>query len=90
MIVTKRKDGALVIALWNLVDPGKTGGAKKVRLVFENFRNNAAAAVSRVDDEHGNTLAAYRALGSPRVSHRGSGGKNECRHQASAAEPGSS
>ena len=66
MIVTKRKDGSLVIALWNLVDPGKTGGVKKVRLIFENIQSNAAVAVSRVDNEHGNTLAAYRALGSPR------------------------
>ncbi len=66
VIATKRKGGALVIALWNLVDPGKTSETKKIRLVFENVQNNAAAAVSRVDDEHGNTLAAYRALGSPR------------------------
>jgi xylan 1,4-beta-xylosidase len=66
VIATKRKDGALVIVLWNLIDPGKTGGTKSVRLNFENVPNNAAAAISRVDDEHGNTLAAYRALGSPR------------------------
>jgi xylan 1,4-beta-xylosidase len=66
MMVTKRKDGALVIALWNLVDPGKTVGTKSVRLNFENVPNNAAVTISRVDDEHGNTLAAYRALGSPR------------------------
>jgi xylan 1,4-beta-xylosidase len=66
VIVTKREDGTVVVALWNLVDPGKTGGAKKFRLTFENVRNNAAVAVSRVDDEHGNALAAYRAAGSPR------------------------
>jgi xylan 1,4-beta-xylosidase len=66
VIVTKRKDGTLAIALWNLVDPGKTGGTKKFRLLFENIPNNAAVAVSRVDNEHGNTLAAYRAMGSPR------------------------
>jgi xylan 1,4-beta-xylosidase len=65
VLVTRRKDGALVIVLWNLVDPGKTGGAKSVRLNFENVPKDAAAAMSRVDDEHGNTLAAYRALGSP-------------------------
>jgi xylan 1,4-beta-xylosidase len=66
VMVTKRKDGTLVVALWNLVDPGKTGSAKKFRLTFENVPNNAAVAVSRVDDEHGNALAAYRAAGSPR------------------------
>jgi len=66
VIVTKREDGTLVIALWTLVDPGKPGSAKKVRLVFANVPDNAAATLSRVDDEHGNTPAAYRAMGSPR------------------------
>ncbi len=65
-IVTKRKDGALVIALWNLVDPGKTEGSKKFRLTFDNISKSAPVAVSRVDDQHGNTLAAYKAMGSPR------------------------
>ena len=57
---------ALAIAVWNLVDPDKKGSAKKVRLVFENVPSNAPLEVSRVDDEHGNALAAYRAQGSPR------------------------
>ena len=66
VIVTKRKDGTLVIAVWNLVDPDKTGSTKTVRLIFDGLRNDAKATVSRVDDEHGNTLAAYKAMGSPR------------------------
>jgi len=37
-----------------------------VRLIFDGLRNDAKATVSRVDDEHGNTLAAYKAMGSPR------------------------
>jgi xylan 1,4-beta-xylosidase len=66
VIVTKRKDGTLVIAVWNLVDPDKTGSEKKVRLAFRNVPANAAVTVNRVDNDHGNTLAAYRAMGSPR------------------------
>lgn len=66
VIATKRKDGTLVIAVWNLVDPDKTGSTRTVRLAFEGIRGNATARVSRVDDEHGNTLKAYRAMGSPR------------------------
>jgi xylan 1,4-beta-xylosidase len=65
VIVTKRKDGGLVIAVWNLVDPDKSGRAKKYELIFSNVPNNALVRVSRVDDDHGNTLAAYRAMGSP-------------------------
>lgn len=64
-IVTKRSDASLGAVVWNVVDPGKKGGVKKIRLTFENIRNNAAVTVSRVDDEHGNALAAYRDFGSP-------------------------
>ncbi|MGA8030106.1 MAG: glycosyl hydrolase family 39 [Bryobacteraceae bacterium] len=66
VIVTKRKDGTLVIAVWNLVDPGKTGSTKKVRLILNGVPSNAMVNISRVDDDHGNALAAYKALGSPR------------------------
>jgi xylan 1,4-beta-xylosidase len=39
---------------------------KRFRLTINGVRNDAAVKVSRVDDDHGNTLAAYKALGSPR------------------------
>jgi len=66
VIVTKRTDGTLAIALWNLVDPDKTGSTKTVRLIFANVPANAAVTLSRVDDDHGDTLAVYKAMGSPR------------------------
>jgi xylan 1,4-beta-xylosidase len=65
VIVTKRPDGTLAIALWNLVDPDKTGTAKNVQLIFHGMPANAAVSISRVDDDHSNTLAAYKAMGSP-------------------------
>jgi xylan 1,4-beta-xylosidase len=66
-IVTKRKDGKLVIAVWNYVDPGQSGRAKAYRLTFENMSlAGAEAGESRVDEEHSNILAAYRSIGSPR------------------------
>ena len=65
VIVTKRQDGTLAIAVWNLVDPDKTGTAKDVQLIFHGIPANAAVSISRVDDDHGNTLAAYKAMGSP-------------------------
>ena len=65
-IVTRRKDGKLAIAVWNYVDPSETGRARKYRLVFEHMGlSGAAVSISRVDEEHSNTLAAYRSLGSP-------------------------
>jgi len=66
VIATKRKDGTLAIAVWNLIDPDKRGSAKRIRLTIRGVRNDAAVEVSRVDDEHSNTLAAYKSLGSPR------------------------
>jgi xylan 1,4-beta-xylosidase len=65
VIATKRLDGTLVVAVWNLVDPDKTGSEKDVQLVFHGVPANAAVSISRVDDTHGNTLAAYKAIGSP-------------------------
>jgi xylan 1,4-beta-xylosidase len=66
VIATKRSDGTLAIAAWNLVDPDKKGTTKRFRLTINGVRNDAAVKVSRVDDDHGNALAAYKALGSPR------------------------
>ncbi|MGA7414686.1 MAG: glycosyl hydrolase family 39 [Bryobacteraceae bacterium] len=65
ILVTRRTDGSLVLAVWNLVDPGKSGSAKNVRLTFDHVPANSRAMMSAVDDDHGNVLAAYRALGSP-------------------------
>lgn len=66
VLVTKRPDGVLAIAVWNLVDPDRTGKAKDVRIAFKHVPPNAAVTVSRVDDQHSNTLAVYRSLGAPR------------------------
>ena len=65
IIVTKSADGSLAIALWNIVDPGKTGTAKQVQLDLRGVTANAPVFISRVDDTHSNTLAAYKAMGSP-------------------------
>ena len=68
-IVTRTKDGALAIAVWNLVDPGKggvvKGPEKDIQLNFTGLPAGATATVSRVDNEHGNTLALYKKMGSP-------------------------
>jgi xylan 1,4-beta-xylosidase len=65
ILVTRRGDGSLVLAVWNLVDPDGTGSQLHLRLAFNNLPANAPGAISLIDDDHGNALAAYRALGSP-------------------------
>ena len=64
-IVTKNKDGSIVIATWNLVDPGDKGESKKITFSFSGLPQSAHATLQRVDSEHGNVLKEYAAMGSP-------------------------
>ena len=65
VIVTRRADGTLVIALWNLVDPDKQGSPRTYTLNFTHLPPHANRTMRLVDEAHSNTLAAYKALGSP-------------------------
>jgi xylan 1,4-beta-xylosidase len=65
-IVTRTRAGALVIALWNLVDPGLKGRPKTIRLEVSGVPAEAPVTIQRVDHNHGNVLPIYRAMGSPR------------------------
>lgn len=66
VLVTQADDGSLVVATWNLVNPGSAGAPKTVRLDFKGLKRGATASIARVDGQHGDTLALYRAMGSPR------------------------
>jgi xylan 1,4-beta-xylosidase len=66
ILVTRRRDGTLVIAAWNLVDPDKQGSDRHVDFELHGVPPNANVRLSRVDADHGNTLAAYKKMGSPR------------------------
>src|SRR5215472_14641204 len=66
LLITRRADGKLVIAAWNLVDPDQQGPGKLLRFKFRGISPSAAVSIRYVDSWHSNTLAAYRALGSPR------------------------
>jgi xylan 1,4-beta-xylosidase len=66
VLVSRRKDGTLVIALWNLVEPEATGPDKTFHLDLHGVSPHANVTISRVDAEHGDTLAAYDRMGKPR------------------------
>ena len=68
VLVTRRKDGALVVAAWNLVDMDKVASGVPItlRLSFTGVAPDARIALKRVDEKHGNPMTAYRAMGSPR------------------------
>ena len=73
VIVTRMADGSLALAAWNIVDPAPDGqpsatqhaAAKTLVLVVKGVPASARVLISRVDDEHGNVLPVYAAMGRP-------------------------
>ena len=64
ILATRRQDGTLVVAAWNLAPPGGAGSDKDIKLNFRET-NASRVKVSRVDREHGDVGKAYRIMGSP-------------------------
>jgi xylan 1,4-beta-xylosidase len=67
VLVTRRADGMLVVAAWNLVDMDKLaqGTALTLHLSFKGVEPGAAVVIERVDEAHGNPMPAYRGMGGP-------------------------
>jgi xylan 1,4-beta-xylosidase len=65
VLATRRRDGTLVVAAWNLAPPGTVGSDKDVKLTFREA-GASQVTVSRVDPEHGDVHKAYLAMESPR------------------------
>jgi len=65
VLATRRKDGTVVIAAWNLVEPGAAGAVKTITLEVSNVAAGARAVIRRVDAAHGDTLEAWKKMGSP-------------------------
>ena len=64
-LVTRRKDGSLAIALWNLSLPEETGSPKTLILHFKASPHARSARVTIVDDAHGSPLPTNLKLGQP-------------------------
>ncbi|MGC2110389.1 MAG: glycosyl hydrolase family 39 [Candidatus Korobacteraceae bacterium] len=65
VLVTKGTSGALIVAVWNLVNPGSTGAAKSVKLDFKGVDPDAHVTIRQLDENHGDTLLLYQKMGSP-------------------------
>jgi xylan 1,4-beta-xylosidase len=65
VIATKSANGEIEIAAWNLVDTGQQGSEKTVNLVFHHVAATAHVNIQRIDDDHGNVLKEYAAMGQP-------------------------
>jgi xylan 1,4-beta-xylosidase len=78
-LATKTKDGKVEIALWDYAPPtgtgatytmphGPAGPVKTFALHFEHVASSAPVEVLRIDDDHGNALKAFDAMGRPQGS----------------------
>jgi len=76
LLITETQSGSLVLALWDYAPPTGTGATytmpngaaappKTFDLELKNVAPNAAVEVWRVDDEHGNVLKVFDAMGRP-------------------------
>jgi xylan 1,4-beta-xylosidase len=64
-LLTRRKDGTLVMAVWDYSPPGETGSARTVTLRVRNS-SPTVASIFRVDRDHGDFHPAYEKMGEPR------------------------
>ncbi len=65
VLVTRRKNGSVALAVWNIVSPGETGSAKDFVLQFTKLSGRQVASVTIIDRDHGSPLPAYDKMGRP-------------------------
>jgi len=64
-LVTRKSDGSLAVAVWNLFLPEEKGQAKTVTIAVKGLTGKRRALVERVDSTHGSPLPAYDSMGKP-------------------------
>lgn len=69
-LATRRTDGSLAIAVWNLFLPEDAGKNKEVKLEFAGLNGRHHVLIHRLDSDHGSPLPAYRAMGEPATPSR--------------------
>jgi xylan 1,4-beta-xylosidase len=84
VLVTRRKDGTVAVAAWNLVEPSTTGSAKTIHMEVKGMATGARVNIRRVDAAHGDTLDAWKKMGSPAYPT-----KAQVEQLRKIAEPGS-
>jgi xylan 1,4-beta-xylosidase len=65
-LLTRRSDGRLVVAVWNLVPAEQTGTEKVVTIRANPSGRFRRATISRLDRDHGDPHPLYEKMGSPR------------------------
>ena len=68
-LVTRLPNGSLAIALWNLAsvdEPAQSISNHQVTMRIAGVPSDASVSLQRVDEDHGNVMKTYLAMGSPR------------------------
>jgi xylan 1,4-beta-xylosidase len=68
-LLTRRRDGTLVVALWNYDPPDESGPPKSITLELKNTKTSRAI-IWRVDSRHGDFHKAYAKLKEPHYPSR--------------------
>jgi xylan 1,4-beta-xylosidase len=64
-LITRRRNGSLAIAIWNLSLPEEKGDEKDITLQLTGLTGTPKATLELVDADHGSLREAYAAMGSP-------------------------
>ena len=64
-LLTRRSDGALVLALWNYAPASEVVAPRRIELELKAFAKRKVT-VARLDGAHGDVHSAYESMGSPR------------------------
>jgi xylan 1,4-beta-xylosidase len=64
-LVTKRGDGTVVVAIWNLFLPEEKAYAKTITIKYKGKSATHRAVIYQLDSAHGSLLPAYEAMGRP-------------------------
>jgi xylan 1,4-beta-xylosidase len=64
-LVTRRADGTIVMAIWNLFLPDDQGQPKDVSILVKGLTSPHRVFISRLDATHGSLLSLYDSMGRP-------------------------
>ena len=87
-LVTRREDGTIVMAVWNLFLPEAIGEAKRAVITIKGSGRNHRATVYRLDSTHGSLAARLRSHGQTGLSNASSNSGASERGESSSAGKG--
>jgi xylan 1,4-beta-xylosidase len=65
VLVTKRSDGSLAIALWNYAAPEEAGSPREFKLDIKGLAGSHTLQITTVDATHGSPLGLWVSMGKP-------------------------